>query len=253
MAERATPSASNVTTTTSSARSRIKRSTARPRHARANPNQLSFAWGGAREGAGRPARGPIVAERHRTRPALAHWFPVHVIARLDPSVRALGRRDAYATIQRAVKLSLARTNFRIVRLAIRQQRLELLVEADDKHALARGMQGFQVSAARAINRAARRSGNVFPDRYRMTILRTRGAARAALDGALPQGGATRAALQALPRRDAPRPTIHVPPRRDGAATPRRGAEHDEWIVLVAPVSAETAILIASLHRSATPS
>jgi hypothetical protein len=103
---------------------------------------------------------------------------------VDPSVRALGRRDAYATIQRAVKLSLARSNFRIVRLAIHAQRLELLVEADDKHALARGMQGFQVSAARAVNRAVRRSGTVFPDRYRMTILRSRDAARAAVRSAL---------------------------------------------------------------------
>ncbi len=151
---------------------------------RANPNQLSFAWGGVREGAGRPARGPIVSERHRTRPNLAPQFPVHVIARVAPSVRAMGRRDAYATIRRAVKLSLARANFRIVRLAIHAQRLELLVEADDKHALARGMQGFQVSAARAVNRALRRTGSVFPDRYRMTILRTREAARAAVRSAL---------------------------------------------------------------------
>lgn len=151
---------------------------------RANPNQLSFAWGGAREGAGRPARGPIVSERHRTRPNLAPQFPVHVIARVAPSVRTMGRRDAYATIRRAVKLSLARANFRIVRLAIHAQRLELLVEADDKQSLARGMQGFQVSAARAVNRALRRTGSVFPDRYRMTILRTRETARAAVRSAL---------------------------------------------------------------------
>ncbi|MFN0250464.1 MAG: hypothetical protein ACKV2T_26525 [Kofleriaceae bacterium] len=158
----------------------------RVRRACANPNQLAFAWGGAREGAGRPARGPVVSERHTVRPPLAPWFPVHVTARIDPTVRALGRRDAYATIRRAVTLSLARTNFRIVRLAIHATRLELLVEADDKHALARGMQGFQVSAARAVNRAARRTGCVFPDRYRMAILRTRGAARAVVRTALRQ-------------------------------------------------------------------
>lgn len=162
-------------------RARTTRTSARVR--RANPDQLSFAWGGAREGAGRPARGPVVSERHVRRPALAAHLPVHVIARVDPSVRALGRRDAYATIRRAVKLSLARSNFRIVRLAIHAQRLELLVEADDKHALARGMQGFQISAARAVNRAVRRTGTVFPDRYRMTILRTRAAARAAVRSA----------------------------------------------------------------------
>lgn len=61
---------------------------------------------------------------------------------------------------------------------VRSSRLELVVEADDKVALARGMQGFQVSAARSLNRAARRHGNVFPDRYRMDMLITRSAVRA---------------------------------------------------------------------------
>ena len=60
-----------------------------------------------------------------------------------------------------------------------------MVEAADKTALARGMQGFQVSAARCLNRAARRRGTVFPDRYAMSILATRSAVRA-LAGALPQ-------------------------------------------------------------------
>ena len=143
--------------------------------------QLSFAWGGARTGAGRPARGPIAAERHAPRPALEPRFPVHVTARVDRAIKVLGRRDAYAILRRAVKLSLARTDFRIVRLAITDAtHIELLVEADNKLALARGMQGFQVSAARAVNRAARRRGTVFPDRYRMTILRSQAAARAVI-------------------------------------------------------------------------
>ena len=69
-------------------------------------------------------------------------------------------------------------------LVVLPTRLELIVEADDKVALARGMQGFQVSAARAINRQAGRHGAVFADRYRMAILRTRAAVRGAV-GRLP--------------------------------------------------------------------
>jgi hypothetical protein len=49
---------------------------------------------------------------------------------------------------------------------VRRDAIHLVVEANDKLALARGMQGFQVSAARGINRAAKRSGRVFADRYR---------------------------------------------------------------------------------------
>jgi hypothetical protein len=52
----------------------------------------------------------------------------------------------------------------------------LLVEAEDKLALARGMQGFQISAARHINTALRtdpyhrRRGPVFTDRYHLVVI-----------------------------------------------------------------------------------
>ncbi|CAN5911792.1 hypothetical protein BH11MYX3_BH11MYX3_23980 [soil metagenome] len=141
-------------------------------------------WGGARTNAGRPARGAIASEPHKTRPELAARHPVLVTARVGRGLGSLRRRRAYAALRRAVACSLARADFRIVRLAVRSSRLELVVEADDKVALARGMQGFQVAAARALNRARRRTGTVFPDRYRPTMLRTRRAVRAALS-ALP--------------------------------------------------------------------
>jgi hypothetical protein len=147
----------------------------------------SMSWGGARTGAGRPARGPVPSEPHKTRPLLSARHPVHVTARLLPLScpdRALRRRDAYRALRRALRLALARTDFRIVHLAVLRTRLELIIEADDKLALARGMQGFQVSAARALNRAAHRRGTVFPDRYRMRILATRIAVRDAI-GRLP--------------------------------------------------------------------
>jgi REP element-mobilizing transposase RayT len=110
---------------------------------------------------------------------------VHVTSRVAHPIRSrLERRRIYAALRRALRLSLARDNFRIVHLAVLPARIHLIVEADDKHALARGMQGFQVSAARWLNQAARRAGTVFLDRYRMQILRTRKAVRAAI-GAIP--------------------------------------------------------------------
>lgn len=140
-------------------------------------------WGGARKGAGRPRTRAIASEPHKVRPVLAARHPVHVITRMLPAARPLRRRDTYRAIRRALQTSLGRSNFRIVRLTVRAARLELLVEADDKHALARGMQGFQVAAARRLNSALRRRGTVFPDRYRATILPTRTAARAAVRAA----------------------------------------------------------------------
>ena len=143
------------------------------------------AWGGARIGAGRPASGPVPSERHKTRPSLSARHPVHVTARLLRATTAkLGRNDTYRFLRRALHLSLARPDFRIVHIAVVGSRLELVVEADNKLALARGMQGFQVSAARSLNRAARRRGTVFPDRYRMRVLTTRVDVRDAI-GRLP--------------------------------------------------------------------
>lgn len=139
----------------------------------------SSSWGGARRGAGRPARGPIASEPHQTRPELGPLRPIHIRARLTRGLASVATRRAYQALRRAVALSLARSDFKIVQLAWRSRGrcVELVVEATDKHALARGMQGFQVSAARALNRLARRAGTVFPDRYRMAIVATRGALR----------------------------------------------------------------------------
>jgi hypothetical protein len=112
-----------------------------------------------------------------------------VIARVEPRARS-SRGLTYRALRRALHLALARADFRIVRIAVLRDRLELVVEADDALALARGMQGFQVSAARSLNRAARRRGCVFADRYRMRILTTRSDVRDAL-GRLPIAAASR--------------------------------------------------------------
>ncbi len=147
---------------------------------------VTASGGGARAGAGRPAKGPIASEPHKVRAALSRHHPVHVIARVVPAIRRLGARDAHRAIQRALRTSLGRADFRIVRIAIAGARVELVVEADDRMALARGMQGFQVAAARALNRAAARTGTVFPDRYRPRTLTTRSAVRALLDRLRPR-------------------------------------------------------------------
>jgi hypothetical protein len=137
-------------------------------------------WGGARANAGRPARGPIPSEPHKRRAPLSPRHAVHVTARVVPAAAPLSRRVAYAAIRRALRRTLARDDFRIVSIVIRARRIEAVVEADSALALARGMQGFQVAAARRLNRAHRRRGTVFPDRYRMRVLATRAAVRAAL-------------------------------------------------------------------------
>jgi hypothetical protein len=141
---------------------------------------VKSSWGGARAGAGRPAKRAIASEPHKQRPALSPRHPVHVVARVATTLRSFGSRRSWRAIGRAVERSLARSDFRIVQFALVDRRVELVVEADDRIALARGMQGFEVSAARALNRALGRTGCVFADRYRPRALITRAAVRAVL-------------------------------------------------------------------------
>jgi len=63
--------------------------------------------------------------------------------------------------------------FRIVHISIQRTHVHLIVEADTKEALSKGLQSFQISAAKHINREyskqagleRRRRGNVFTDRF----------------------------------------------------------------------------------------
>lgn len=144
-------------------------------------------WGGARRGAGRPKRGPIASEPHKTRPVLSP-SPVHVVARVVGAAGALHDRRARHAIEHALQRTLARADFRIVHLAVVTGRLELVVEATDRIALARGMQGFQVAAAKLLNRLRRRHGTVFADRYRARPLIGRAAVRAVVGGSPPPRG-----------------------------------------------------------------
>jgi REP element-mobilizing transposase RayT len=75
-----------------------------------------------------------------------------------------------------------------VHISIQKTHIHMLVEADNKLAMSRGMQSFMISAAKHINRAFsdkmklsnRRRGPVFADRYHQEIIETPGQARHAL-------------------------------------------------------------------------
>jgi REP element-mobilizing transposase RayT len=137
---------------------------ARKRHVQ---QELQFrTWGGRRAGAGRPAKGPRSSE------------PVHVTLRVAPDLRSLRRRDTYRAIREATITTARREDFHLVHVSIQSNHLHLLVEAADRTALAKGMQGFAISAAKHINATVskrhgrRRKGAVFPDRYHAHILKS---------------------------------------------------------------------------------
>jgi REP element-mobilizing transposase RayT len=94
---------------------------------------------------------------------------VHVVLRVIGAVGNLRRRFTYRAIREATLTTARREDFRIVHVSIQRTHVHLLVEADHKDALASGMQGFQISAAKHLNAeisrgkpGPRRRGTVFP-------------------------------------------------------------------------------------------
>jgi REP element-mobilizing transposase RayT len=144
--------------------------------------------GGKRRGAGRPPTGDRAGSSHAKRPALKASEPVHVVLRVLAVIGALRDRHVYQALRTATLVAARWESFRIVHLSIQNNHVHLLVEASDRAALSRGMQSFQISAAKHINRTitrrmrlrSRRRGRVFADRYHAEIISSPRQARHAL-------------------------------------------------------------------------
>ena len=147
--------------------------------------QQLFRRGGKRRGAGRKPRGAQAGEGHDARPAFKRSHALHVVMRVVPAVGSLRRRAMYKALRDATITAALRERFRIVHISLQRSHVHLLVEAEHKAALARGMQGFTISAARHINTALgdgkrRRCGKVFADRYHLTVITSPTQARNAI-------------------------------------------------------------------------
>ena len=129
-------------------------------------------WGGTRVGAGRPRKDGTRRKgmSHLTRPELKPRFPVHVTWRMNRRVWNL-RTGRFIKALESVMYAGAKENFQVVHYAFEKDHIHLIVEASDRVALSKGMQGLGIRLAHAINALMGRSGNVMPDRYHARILR----------------------------------------------------------------------------------
>jgi REP element-mobilizing transposase RayT len=98
---------------------------------------------------------------------------VHVTLRIAKGIPSLRRFAVRRELERAFRAGRDRFGFRLVHYSIQGNHLHLIAEAEDAAALSRGMQGLAIRCARALNRALRRSGKVFVDRFHQHILATR--------------------------------------------------------------------------------
>ncbi|MEO7732882.1 MAG: transposase [Kofleriaceae bacterium] len=140
-----------------------------------------FRHGGKRKGAGRKPTHGRAGAPHKKRDEIDGRDVLHVVLRAVSGVGSLRRREVYKAVRAASATAAGtearRGRFRIVQLSIQHDHIHMLVEAESTEALASGMQGFQISAARHINSALRaggrrRRGSVFADRYHLVVIRS---------------------------------------------------------------------------------
>ena len=86
----------------------------------------------------------------------------------------------FRVIRAALQAARERLGLRLVHFSVQSNHLHLLVEANDRRALGRGVQGLAIRVAKAINRRLGRRGRVFGDRYHARALKTPRDARFAL-------------------------------------------------------------------------
>src|SRR6266850_1134304 len=108
---------------------------------------------------------------HRMRPEHKARHPVHVTLRAGRGLPSLREQVIFFEMRRTLRRT-ARSWFRVVHFSVQANHVHLLVEADDKASLSRGLMGVAIRMARAVNRVLVRRGNVWSERYHSRPLKT---------------------------------------------------------------------------------
>ena len=86
---------------------------------------------------------------------------------------------AYGSLRDAIRRG-HKSDFRLVHYAVLDTHIHLVVEADDRRALSRGMKGLKTRMSRALNKLWARKGTIFAERYHDREIATPRQARAVL-------------------------------------------------------------------------
>jgi putative transposase len=137
-------------------------------------------WGGKRKGAGRPPLDPRQRRPvHLRRPEHQKAHPLHVTMRAVRDVPSF-RVELYFRGIRRIFARASKSGFRLLQFSVQGNHIHLIVEADDKRALGRGMQWLASTIARSVNFSRGRRGSVWRERYHREDLTTPSKVRNAL-------------------------------------------------------------------------
>jgi len=131
----------------------------------------SGTWGGRRRGAGRKPSGRKVGVPHRTRSRHDGRHPAHVTLRAQRVLPSLRGDRLFGALRHALALG-SRGGLRILEFSVQRDHLHLIVEAEDRGTLSRGIQGLAIRVAKTVNRILDRRGRVWGDRYHVRALGT---------------------------------------------------------------------------------
>ena len=122
------------------------------------------------------ARGPLPTRTgnvpHSTRPEVSGL--IHVVQRIAPGLPGLRTPRLLRVFERCFRAGKERLGFALTHYSVQQDHLHLVVEAKDRHKLARGMQALAIRIAKQLNRHWHRrgKGRVFAERYFAVAPRT---------------------------------------------------------------------------------
>jgi len=130
-------------------------------------------WGGRREGAGRKRRSERPTVPHATRPRFYSCNPLLVTVRVRVDVPDLRQREAWSVIVRVLRwFRGAFPALRVVHYGVMSNHLHLIVEADSRDALSRGMQRLLAQLAKRLNARFARHGGIVDSRYHARELKS---------------------------------------------------------------------------------
>jgi REP element-mobilizing transposase RayT len=124
--------------------------------------------------------------KHTVRPFEARC-PLHVTLRIERHVWNLRSARCFRVLERAFYAGCSRFGGRVCHFSVQHDHVHLVVEAAERVALARAMQGLEIRMAKGLNRVMERKGRVFADRYHAKVLKTPTQVRAALVYVLANG------------------------------------------------------------------
>jgi REP element-mobilizing transposase RayT len=109
---------------------------------------------------------------HLRREAVPAKCPVHITLRVRRHVMNLRTRRAWEVVAAAVAASQQKFGFQVVLFTVMGNHLHLICEAQDRRALAKGVQALEIRIAMRLNRMMGTKGAVFSDRYHAEVLRS---------------------------------------------------------------------------------